>query len=100
MKKIILGCLCLAFTSFAYPQTIDKKWNIGLHAGAVQYNGDLGNGYFNTSVFYASGGLSVSRYLGSVLDLNLMLTKGEVGYASSLGHFRSGLSTATLNLRF
>jgi OOP family OmpA-OmpF porin len=100
MKKIILLCLCFAFASGIYSQTIDKKWNLGLHGGAEQYHGDLGNGYFNTAVFYGFGGLSVSRYLGRVLDLNLMLTKGDVGYSSSLGHFSSGLSTATLNLRF
>lgn len=100
MKKILLLCLCFAFTSFSFAQTIDKKWNIGLHAGAQQYHGDLGNGYFNTAVFYGFGGLSVSRYLGSVLDLNLMLTKGDVGYSSALGYFSTGLSTATVNLRF
>lgn len=100
MKKIILLCLCIAFSSFAFTQTIDSKWNIGLHGGAQQYHGDLGNGYFNTSTFYGFGGLSVSRYLGPVLDLNLLLTKGDVGYSSSLGQFSTGLSTATINLRF
>jgi outer membrane protein OmpA-like peptidoglycan-associated protein len=67
----------------------------------MQYNGDLGNGFFqSTKTMYGFGGLSVNRYLGKVFDLSLLFTKGEVGYTSENGKFSSGLSTATLNLRF
>ncbi|MBK7389876.1 MAG: hypothetical protein IPI23_12660 [Bacteroidetes bacterium] len=49
-------------------QTIDKKWNIGFHGGAEQYNGDLGNGFYKTDLpFYGFGGVSFSRYLGVML---------------------------------
>ena len=73
---------------------------MGFHGGAEQYNGDLGNGFFKTDeALYGFGGLSVSRYLLSHLDLNLFFTKGEMGYKSDLGSFRRGFSTVTFNVR-
>ena len=48
MKKILLVCSCLAFTFIAKAQTEDKKWNIGLHSGVTQYQGDLGNNFYKT----------------------------------------------------
>ena len=101
MKKLLLICLSVTFSMISQSQTIDSKWNIGLHAGAMQYNGDLGNNFYRTnSVLYGFGGLSLTRYLGRVLDVSAQFTKGEVGYSSSKGNFSTGLSTATLNLRF
>ncbi len=101
MKKILLISACFAFSIFTNAQTEDKKWNIGLHGGATQYNGDLGNGFYKTDqALYGFGGISISRYLASRLDLNLIVTKGETGHVSDIGRFRSGLTTATLNLRF
>ena len=46
MKKILLLCICLAFTFISKAQTADKKWNIGLHGGVTQYQGDLGNNFY------------------------------------------------------
>jgi OOP family OmpA-OmpF porin len=101
MKKILLACICLAFAATTFSQTADSKWNVGLHGGATQYNGDLGDGFYKTrQVFYGFGGLSVSRYLTRTLDASLLFTKGEVGYKSGLGRFSNSLSTATLNVRF
>jgi OmpA-OmpF porin, OOP family len=101
MKKILLVCICLAFTATTFSQTADRRLNVGLHGGATQYNGDLGNTFYKTrQVFYAFGGISLSYYLGKVVDVNLLATKGEVGYKSYLGSFSSGLSTGTLNFRF
>ncbi len=101
MKKIILLCLCFTFSIFAFSQTADKKWNIGLLGGAIQYNGDLGKDFYKTKqVFYGFGGLTVSRYMGTHFDLNLILTKGEVGHTSPEGYFFSGITTGTLNFRF
>ena len=99
MKKIILMCICCMATFLASAQTPDKNWNFGFHGGATQYRGDLGNDFYKTNVpFYGFGGLSVSRYLGEHLDLNLLATKGEFG--SSNGDIRQDVTTATLNLRF
>ena len=101
MKKIILFYLSLICIAQIYAQTADKKWNIGLHGGAMQYNGDLGNDFYKTDqALYGFGGLSFSRYLASQMDLNLLVTKGEIGHSSPEGNFFSGISTATLNFRF
>ena len=81
MKKILLLCTCLAFTYIAKAQTEDKPWNIGLHAGVTQYQGDLGNNFYKTDkAFYGFGGISVSRYLGRYFDLNFLASKGTIGY--------------------
>ena len=101
MKKLLLMVICAAFTSNTIAQTIDKKWNIGLHGGAEQYNGDLGNGFYKSDApFYGFGGLSFSKYLSSNFDLNLLFTKGEVGYKNDTVSFRTGFSTVSFNVRF
>ena len=40
-KKILLLCLCIGFTFGLRAQTEEKKWNVGLHGGVIQYHGDL-----------------------------------------------------------
>jgi OOP family OmpA-OmpF porin len=100
MKKIILLCVYIAFTHITSAQTIDKKWSLGLHVGASQYNGDLGNDFYKSDMaFYGFGGLSLSRYLTSHLDINLTATKGKIGFNRPSGRFLSDASTATINLR-
>jgi hypothetical protein len=101
MKKLLLLCLTIVFALSAYAQTEDKKWNIGLHGGASQYSGDLGNDFYRTHMaFYGFGGLSVSRYIAGHFDLNFLATKGVVGYSRSNGNFRRDITTASLNFRF
>ena len=101
MKKILLVCTCLAITFISKAQTEDKKWNIGLHAGVTQYQGDLGNNFYKTDkAFYGFGGLSVSRYLGRHFDLNFLASKGTIGYNSPTGSFKSDFNAVALNVRF
>lgn len=102
MKKLLLVCTCLVLTIIINAQTIDKKWNIGLHGGVSQYNGDLGNAFYTSNMSYGLGGISVSRYIGSHFDLNMLLTKGMVGYnkEGGIGNFNSGFTSALLNFRF
>ena len=94
------------FTAFAFTakaQTEDKKWNIGLHGGIVQYHGDLGHDFYHTdNTVYGFGGLSVSRYLWRHLDANLFFARGTLGYhsADNPGYFKSDFSSLALNLRF
>ena len=100
MKKLLLLFTCLAFTFIVKAQTEDKKWNIGLHTGVTQYQGDLGNNFYKTDkAFYGFGGLSVSRYLGRHFDANLLLTKGTIGYNGTTGGFKSDFNAASFNLR-
>lgn len=92
-------CTCLAFTLLSKAQTEDKKWNIGLHSGVTQYQGDLGNNFYKTDkAFYGFGGLSVSRYLGRHFDLNLLASKGTIGYNSTAGSFKSDFNALALNV--
>lgn len=101
MKKLLLGCICLALTFIASAQTEDKKWNIGLHGGATQYSGDLGNDFYKGKMaFYGIGGISVSRFVSDHFGLNLAITKGEVGFNRTEGQFRHDFTSALLNFRF
>ncbi len=101
MKKLLLISICFAFTFIINAQTIDKKWNIGLHGGLSQYKGDLGSDFYKTDMaFYGVGGISVSRYIASHFDLNLFVAKGTVGYNRTSGNFRRDFTSATMNFRF
>lgn len=101
MKKLIVISVCLAILSIVNAQTIDKKWNIGLHGGLTQYNGDLGNDFYKTDAgTYGMGGLSVSRYIAKHFDVNMMVTKGIVGSDHTSGNFKQNVTTATVNFRF
>jgi OmpA-OmpF porin, OOP family len=102
MKKLLFLCVGIAFTLTSMAQTEDKKWNIGLHAGVTQYSGDLGRDWYKTGDnMYGFGGLSVSRYLGKLFDVNLLLSKGTLGYNNgTTTGFRSDFNAASINLRF
>lgn len=101
MKKLVLLGVCVAFAFAAKAQTEEKKWNIGLHAGAIQYNGDLARDWYETgNAIYGFGGISVSRYLGKYFDANLLISKGTLGYSNgNRPGFKSEYSSAAINLR-
>ena len=102
MKKLLFLCIGIAFTFTSKAQTEDKKWNVGLHAGVTQYSGDLGRDWYKTDTnMYGFGGISVSRYLGKLFDVNLLLSKGTMGYNNgTTPGFRSDFNAASINLRF
>ena len=101
MEKFLCLCICLASALTVRAQTEDKKWNIGLHGGVVQYHGDLGHDFYKTdNTMYGFGGLSVSRYLGRHFDINAFFTRGTLGYNDGTSGFKSDFSSASLNLRF
>ncbi len=101
MKKLLLLFVGLAFALSMNAQTADKRWNIGLHGGATQYNGDLGSDFYKfDQAFYGFGGLSLTRLVGNRLDISLLMTKGETGFiAYETGRFRQQLTTGTINFR-
>ena len=103
MKKLILVlCICLGFTLSSNAQTEEKKWNIGLHGGLTQYNGDLGRDWYETTnTAYGFGGLSISRYLGKLFDVSVLLSKGTIGYNNgTTAGFKSDFNAASINLLF
>ncbi len=102
MKKIVfLQALMMAFVAIGLCQSSDRKWSLGLHGGATQYNGDMGQGFYKTDQpFFGFGGLSVSRYLGNYADVQILGTTGEAGYKEdNLSNFRVKMTTGSLNLR-
>lgn len=100
MKKLLLLCICMASAFSAKAQTEDKKWNIGLHGGIIQYHGDLGRDWYKTDkTMYGFGGISVSRYLWKYLDINAMYSRGTLGYNSGVTGYKSDFSSVALNLR-
>jgi OmpA-OmpF porin, OOP family len=102
MKKLLFLCICTGFTFTSRAQTAEKKWNIGLHGGVTQYNGDLGRDWYETNnTIYGFGGISVSRYLGKLFDANLLISKGTIGYNNgTTAGFKSDFNAASINLRF
>jgi OmpA-OmpF porin, OOP family len=102
MKKLLFLGICIAFTFTSKAQTEEKKWNVGVHGGFTQYNGDLGRDWYETTnTGYAFGGISVSRYLGKLFDANLLLSKGTIGYNNgTTAGFKSDFNAASINLRF
>jgi len=101
MKRLLLVCVLASGMLATNAQTPDKKWSIGLHGGATQYRGDLGNDFYKTNMpFYGFGGLSVSRYLGSHFDISLMATKGTIGFHRAAGSFNQQFTSALLNVHF
>jgi outer membrane protein OmpA-like peptidoglycan-associated protein len=101
MKKLLLLCICLAATVTTKAQTEDKKWNVGLHGGIIQYNGDLGRDWYKSDkTMYGFAGISVSRYLWKYLDINALYTRGTLGYDSGVTGFKSDFSHISANLRF
>jgi outer membrane protein OmpA-like peptidoglycan-associated protein len=101
MKKLLFLCICIASTVGTQAQTEDKKWNVGLHGGVIQYHGDLGRDWYQTDkTMYGFGGVSVSRYLWDFLDINVAYSRGTLGYDSGVTGFKYDFSAVSLNLRW
>lgn len=100
MKKLLLLCLCLAATLTSQSQTEEKKWNFGLHGGLIQYHGDLGRDWYKTDkAMYGFAGITVSRYLWKYVDLNLMYTRGTLGYDSGVTGYKGDFSAVAANIK-
>ncbi len=110
MKKKLLLCAGLLSAFLSQAQTSERKWNIGLHGGLTQYNGDKGQNFYATDqAAYGFASLSISRYLGKHFDASLFLTRGELGNVEPITpwtkpgettHFLVRLNTANLVLRY
>jgi len=88
MKKALLLSLFFAFAAASQAQTVDKKWGIGLGAGAYGTTNDAGVG-LNPELYF-------SRYLSTRFDLML---KGDLGLFNSKLTSNIDMATAFLNLR-
>jgi OmpA-OmpF porin, OOP family len=80
MKKLIILAFVLSLGTVG-AQTEEERWNVGIHGGATQYRGELGNGWYSTrQAYYGLAGVSVSRYLTDRLDAVALFTRGEAGH--------------------
>ncbi len=103
MKKLLLN-----FTAFVLgmnvlnAQTQDQKFSAGIHAGVVNYNGELNRIWLNTDKAYrAQFGISASYNLNTFFNLAFDASKGSIGYhVPSMGGFRADLTQGNLQLRF
>lgn len=103
-KRIYLLMLAALGIMTVYSQTSEKKWNIGVYGGKSEYNGDIGNGFFNyDEAFYAFGALSVSHYLSPRFNLGVYGSYGEHGFWVDYDYdnnFRAKKLYADLQLQF
>ncbi|WP_298223813.1 OmpA family protein [Flavobacterium sp.] len=100
MKKLLLLAICFAATLSTQAQTKDRKWAVGLHGGAIQYHGDLGHDFYsNSKTAYGFGGISFAAYLNSHMDVQVLYTRGTLGYDSGVTGFKSDFSSISANLR-
>ncbi|MFI5221478.1 MAG: OmpA family protein [Bacteroidia bacterium] len=88
-KSLILIFFCLPLLPSA--QTSQNPWNIGLHYGKSEFDGDIGNASFDwTKPFYGFGGVSVAYYGNKSFDLLGNFNIGELGYLAdddSFGYY-------------
>jgi OmpA-OmpF porin, OOP family len=101
LLQVVALVSALTQSTRALAQTADKRWSIGLHGGAMQYKGALGNDFYSTNkAFHGFGGLSVSRYLSRHLGVSALYTQGDIGYSDDVSYFHQQISTITINFRF
>lgn len=107
--KNLFFCLAIVLLATATKaQTADHRWNVGLHGGFSQYNGELGNGFYKfNNAFYGHAGISVNRYLTPHWDASLFATRGELGYLGDwnpdplvMNHFLLKLTTINLLAKY
>ncbi len=86
--KVFMITLFVLLGLRASAQTSDKPWNLGVFGGIGLYSGDMGNGmvHFDRKAYTNNllGGLSVSRYLNSSLDVAVT---GSYGLGNHLSEF-------------
>lgn len=94
----LLGLGVLAAVPRAHAQTPERKWGLSGYATALQYHGDLGENYFDFRNQTYGGGLTLSRYIYSGLDLNLSANQGTLRYPGD-GNSLTGNGSVTTNGR-
>ncbi len=85
MKKILLIWITLSLFAIAVKaQTQDRPFALGVFGGLTQYNGDLGNGFYDMSqTKYGHIGLNAAWYITPRFDFVLNSTYGNIGYTEN-----------------
>ncbi len=83
MKRPLLSLtIALLLPHFLLSQTAGRPFAIGLWGGLTQYNGDLGQGFYNSKGQDAQLhiGLTTSWFISSHFDFSMNATLGTLGY--------------------
>ena len=82
MKKLLLIIALLTSLSLATnAQTKESPFAAGIWGGTTQYNGDLGQGIYNSDqATYGHIGISTSWHITSRWDFSMNATYGQLGY--------------------
>jgi OmpA-OmpF porin, OOP family len=90
---IIAVGVCWALCAGA--QTDERKWNVGLHGGLTQYNGDRGMNFMSwNQAAYGFGAVSLSRFLSPHWDISFFGTRGLVGNDQKFSSWSTAKDTA------
>jgi hypothetical protein len=102
MNRVVLLLIATIFAISLSAQTPDRKWGIGVNYGLQQYNGELGNGFYNFGQsLYGFGNLTIARNMGEHFDLELNCSYGEVGHVvPKSSSFRFGLFQLGVNAKY
>ena len=82
MKKLFLLVSLISAINISYSQNKDLANSIGVIGGFAQYNGDLGQGFYQGTT-NAFGGLSFSHYINGHFDFVFNATVGRWGYEAT-----------------
>jgi OOP family OmpA-OmpF porin len=96
----LLGLGLLAAAPRSHAQSAERKWGASAYGTTLQYHGDLGENYWSTRNLTYGGGLTLSRYISSGLDINLSANQGTLRYPADGSSFTGGGSLVTNNRRF
>ncbi len=110
MKKLLSLIGACAIGASAYAQTTEYPWAVGLYYGRTEYNGEMGNHFFDFgddtqypffgSKFYGHVGLTVERNLNKNFDLMLWGSAGYYGAKKNASEFESGMINGDINLKY
>ena len=81
LKKLSLILLLYSISFYSFAQTREHPWNVGIHFGKSEFNGDMGDASYNWSKpFYGFAGISIATYATPAFDLMATFNYGELGY--------------------
>ncbi len=96
----LLGLGLLAAAPRSHAQTPERKWGVSGYVSSLRYIGDLGSNAWDARNATYGGGLTLSRYLTSGLDLNLSANQATVRYPGDGRSLTGGGTPSTNGRRF
>jgi outer membrane protein OmpA-like peptidoglycan-associated protein len=96
----LLGLGLLAAAPRSHAQTPERKWGISGYASSLRYSGDLGSNFWDARNATYGGGITLSRYLYSGLDISLSANQASLRYPGDGRSLTGGGSPSTDGRRF